>query len=92
MKQILCRTEIEGNYVKTNSRAIIVVWQSWIGDPASFVSEIPDFSFNIAENQLSKTNHEKSYLLSEDQPPMTITSSPSGIDPCQKRPFANDPI
>ena len=43
LKQGLCRAEIEGNYVKTDSLLIITVRKSWIDDLVSFVCQIPDF-------------------------------------------------
>ena len=36
LKQVLWRTEIEGNYIQTNSTDIITVWKSWIDDLVSF--------------------------------------------------------
>ena len=54
-RQGLWRTEIEGNYVKTNSHGIVVVWKSWIDDLVCFVCQIPDFRFYTTEiNQLLK--------------------------------------
>ena len=33
LKQILCRTEIEGNYVETDSRGIVIFWKGRFDDP-----------------------------------------------------------
>ena len=54
-KQILCRTKIEGNDVKTNSSDIIPVWKSWIDDLVSSICHIPDFRFLVTE----KINYQK---------------------------------
>ena len=47
--QILCRTEVEGDYVETDSTGIMVVWKSWIDDLVRFIYWIPDFRFRVTE-------------------------------------------